>query len=614
MMKKVFSFLFTALLAVGIATATDVEFDFTSIYSSTTTGSKKLTADTSGVVTITYDKGTSRSNPSYYASGTSIRIYGGNTFTIASSGTNITKVTITRANAAANALTASTGTFTDEGSGGTSTYTDVEWTGSATSVVFTVGGTSGNARLRKIVVTLEEGEVDVKAPVISPNGGTFTGSQEVTITCETEGASIYYTTDGTDPTASSTAYTAAFTLTESATVKAIAIKGSAQSSITSATFTATPSVSTIKEAEALDAKTTFVFNGEVTVMYVNGKYTWIKDASGSGLIYGSIDQTYEQGQIIPAGWSATNTVYYNVPEFESPSGFSASTKSVDEIDYNYYDPAEVTTANVNEYLMVKNCTMNSNFSAINYTNSEGTTTSIPVYDKFKITKPTYNADSTYDVVAIVTIYRSAVEFYPVSITTYVPADESNEAYVLVATETPSLDPTAYTQMTLNEEKNYFEANNVEVKNVMSGNGYFGITTVLGETIEAMAEDMLGFESNGYEVTNYVGNSFDEATGVPVSPGVSNAAKVTAGVYNIYLYSLASSAIAPKSMLAEDASMYVKVVLAEESGINDLTNVSSIDNVKYYNMAGVESNEPMDGVNIRVITFTDGSKAIDKVIR
>ena len=76
------------------------------------------------------------------------------------------------------------------------------------------------------------------APVIDPNGGSFTGEQTVTITCETEGARIYYTTDGSDPTADSTLYTGAFTLTESATVKAIAVKdGCPASEIVTATFT-----------------------------------------------------------------------------------------------------------------------------------------------------------------------------------------------------------------------------------------------------------------------------------------------------------------------------------------------------------------------------------------
>ena len=78
----------------------------------------------------------------------------------------------------------------------------------------------------------------VSAPVISPNGGTFSGSQEITITCETIGANIYYTTDGTTPTISSTKYTGAFTINETTTIKAIAAKpGMGDSEVVTVKFT-----------------------------------------------------------------------------------------------------------------------------------------------------------------------------------------------------------------------------------------------------------------------------------------------------------------------------------------------------------------------------------------
>jgi hypothetical protein len=62
-------------------------------------------------------------------------------------------------------------------------------------------------------------------PVVSPFGGRFpSGSVLVTITSATREASIYYTTDGSTPTTSSTLYTGPFTLTigTNKTVKAIA--------------------------------------------------------------------------------------------------------------------------------------------------------------------------------------------------------------------------------------------------------------------------------------------------------------------------------------------------------------------------------------------------------
>ena len=78
----------------------------------------------------------------------------------------------------------------------------------------------------------------VSAPTIAPNGGTFTDSQTVTITCDTEGARIYYTTDGSEPTTSSTLYSVPITLTETTTIKAIAVKdGMTDSEAVTAVFT-----------------------------------------------------------------------------------------------------------------------------------------------------------------------------------------------------------------------------------------------------------------------------------------------------------------------------------------------------------------------------------------
>ena len=59
----------------------------------------------------------------------------------------------------------------------------------------------------------------------------------VTITCSTNGAVIYYTTDGTAPSTSSTAYTAAFTVESGVTIKAVAVKDGVYSSTVSKTYT-----------------------------------------------------------------------------------------------------------------------------------------------------------------------------------------------------------------------------------------------------------------------------------------------------------------------------------------------------------------------------------------
>ncbi|MCH3916369.1 MAG: chitobiase/beta-hexosaminidase C-terminal domain-containing protein [Spirochaetia bacterium] len=78
----------------------------------------------------------------------------------------------------------------------------------------------------------------VATPVISPTGGTFEGTQSVTVSCGTDGATIYCTTDDSMPTTLSNIYDGAITLDATVTVRAMAVKsGMADSSVASATYT-----------------------------------------------------------------------------------------------------------------------------------------------------------------------------------------------------------------------------------------------------------------------------------------------------------------------------------------------------------------------------------------
>ena len=107
----------------------------------------EVTSVTFDGVTVTFDKGTNNNTPKYYDSGTSVRVYGGGTITVEAGGKTITGIKFTYGTGdPANEITADSGTFSTD-----------TWTGSATSVTFTIDGTSGHRRIKGIEVTLGEG-------------------------------------------------------------------------------------------------------------------------------------------------------------------------------------------------------------------------------------------------------------------------------------------------------------------------------------------------------------------------------------------------------------------------------------------------------------------------
>lgn len=224
----------------------------------------EVTTATKDGVTVTFDKGTNSYAPKYYTSGTAVRAYGGNTFTI-SSDNIIKKIVITFGESdGSNSIT------TD-----VNTYENGTWTGSANSVTFTIGGTSGNRRIQTITVTYEEADQTISvAPQISGEE-SFLNETTVTITAA-EGAAIYYTTDGTDPT-TSTPYSAPFTLNATTTVKAIAVESGKEASVVAEKTFTKQTVMTV--AEALTLIEDLEENESSDFVYVKGVVTKVESYS-----------------------------------------------------------------------------------------------------------------------------------------------------------------------------------------------------------------------------------------------------------------------------------------------------------------------------------------------
>jgi hypothetical protein len=119
----------------------------------------------------------------------------------------------------------------------------------------------------------------VAQPILTPGTGTYTSPQSVTITDATPGATIYYTTDGTNPSRSSPVFHPASPIfvTSTQTIKAIAV----------ATSYAT---SPLGVAHYTIAAMTPVFSLPYG-FYTNTQHVTITDGTPGATIYYTIDGT-----------------------------------------------------------------------------------------------------------------------------------------------------------------------------------------------------------------------------------------------------------------------------------------------------------------------------------
>ena len=151
---------------------------------------------------------------------------------------------------------------------------------------------SGAMYLTEIDITWDtEGgtpQETVATPTFTPEAGTYSEAISVTISCATDGATIYYTIDGSNPMEDGSVYTSAINITETTTVKAFAMKeGYLNSGVASATYTISeapaPTLITIAEARALALNEYALVQGVVT--FIDGRNVYIQDETAGIDLY-----------------------------------------------------------------------------------------------------------------------------------------------------------------------------------------------------------------------------------------------------------------------------------------------------------------------------------------
>lgn len=292
-------------------------------------------------------------------------------------------------------------------------YNNGEWNGSAGSVLLTATGT---ATIYTITVTYGAAAA-VAAPTIS--GTTpFVGSTEVTITNNEEGAKVYYTTDGAEPTSNSLEYRAPFRVTETTTIKAITVKDGISSAVVSKTFTAVPTVANVAALNALKANDTFGFTGEALVVYVNGKYAYITDNTGSSLVFDNGKTKLANlaiGKKIAANWTGKVTFYNKLFEAVPDAVLAVTGDAPVEVTYPEAAITDVKAENMNQVVVLKGVT---------YTAPEGTSKNFKIskgdvevngYNQFGLTIAAPTESKTYDITGVISVYNDNVQFQPISI-------------------------------------------------------------------------------------------------------------------------------------------------------------------------------------------------------
>lgn len=378
-MKKLLLSIFTMMVGVFFANATDVTFDFTTdTYGLTRySNSDKDPAYidngvkcTNGDVTITLFKDEGKNGMRLWTDG--LRFYKNSNSGLdiaVPAGQTISKIVLTYVASAEFSLA----------DGYTGTYDNGTWTGSAESVKLNYTA-SVNKALKTVTVTFAGAALpgqDLTEPEISMEAHNMISIYQA------EESPIYYTIDGTDPLTAANEpatgakeYTDPFAITAPCTVKAAAYEDGSFSAIVSKKVYLNE-VSSIASFMSNASPNSTLLNAPVSVLYKNGRYLWVKDAASYILIYNGSDieiPALTNGQQI-----ATVTGTYKLQNSVIPEIIPEAIGTV--TDGAAIAPVATTLAEINaakvsdiinHYFRLENVDIVAGTAANNYTLTQGT--------------------------------------------------------------------------------------------------------------------------------------------------------------------------------------------------------------------------------------------------
>ena len=150
---------------------------------------------------------------------------------------------------------------------------------------------------------------------------------------------------------------------------------------------------------------------DVVVTYVNGKNVWVKDATGAMLLYLAANATWSEGDVL-AGVEGVVDIYNGLYEVKPNADQAAAVVATPGEAPEPELLTVITDADVNKYIIIEGVTAEGEFvegsvSNINITMGDATYT---LRNNFK-NAYTFEAGSTYTVLAIVSYYKTGIQLY-----------------------------------------------------------------------------------------------------------------------------------------------------------------------------------------------------------
>ncbi|MBO4645337.1 MAG: chitobiase/beta-hexosaminidase C-terminal domain-containing protein [Bacteroidales bacterium] len=285
----------------------------------------------------------------------------------------------------------------------------------------------------------------VETPVLSEQTGNFLNPISVSITCATEDAAIYYTTDGNTPTQDDNLYTAPISISSSCTLKAKAFKGGMDpSNVATAVYTFPEEVANIaafKAANSATNSTPYKITGDVTFVYRHNRYIYIQDASAGLLVYDNstpvITNNYTEGDIISGGIIGTYTLYNGLSEMVPLTDWAESTENNGPVTpvtitgdqlINEYDTYESRLVRIDSVTFPDGVEFNTS-AASNANFTDASTEEVMILrNNFTTLDTVIEANATAHIIGFATIYANS------SSTSYQIVPRTNDDIITIVPE------------------------------------------------------------------------------------------------------------------------------------------------------------------------------------